>query len=219
VTSWSIVGSDYVWPHTAAAETARHLETTGCYLDRVEFFPIGTSDYASGLDRLAQSPATGVVVLLIGQDAVEFHRQFHAQGLDEKMIRVTPLMDENMILAAGPDACRHLYVSAGYFYSLPTATSMEFVARYTDAFGVDAPMVGTMAESCYEAIHLLAALAARAKSLRVDDMIELGDNLVFENVRGTHRLRHSHTQNPIYLADVEGMDFRILTELSSGPPG
>ncbi len=43
-------------------------------------------------------------MLLVGQDAVDFNRAFAQRGLHEELLRFSPLMDENMLIASGHDA-------------------------------------------------------------------------------------------------------------------
>ncbi len=206
ISRWALVGNDYVWPRGTANTIRGHLATTGSgsLVDEM-YVPLGTSSFDAQLDRLERSTATAVVVLLVGQDAVEFHRQYAARELDAKAVRLTPLMDENMLLAAGDHSCRDLYVGAGYFSSLCTSDSLDFVGRYARRFGADAPLVGgTMGESCYEGLHLLAALARTAGTLDVNVMTTLSNSLVYECARGVQRLDAGHTAPRTYLAEATG---------------
>lgn len=215
ITCWAVIGNDYVWPRGTAGAIRAHLAATGSgtVVDEM-YVPLGSSAFGPQLDRLERSPATGVVVLLVGQDAVEFHRQFADRGLHDKALRLTPLMDENMLLAAGDHTCRDLYVGAGYFSSLCTADSLDFVGRYARRFGPDAPVVGTMGESCYEGLHLLAALARAAGTLDVTAMNTLSNSLVYECARGVQHLDAGHTAPQTYLAEADGFDFNVLTEMT-----
>ncbi len=212
---WALVGNDYVWPRRTAAAVQRHLAATGSGVLLGEMYtPLGSPDFGPVLDRLGRSQATGVIVLLVGQDAVEFHRQYGARGLHAKALRVTPLMDENMLLAAGAHACRDLFVGAGYFSSLHTTDSLDFISRFARRFGVESPIVGTMAESCYEGLHLLATLAGAAGTLDVAAMQTLSDTMVYECARGVQRLHAGHAAPTTYLAEVDGLEFDVLTELT-----
>jgi len=215
ISRWALVGNDYVWPRGTASAIREHLATTGSGILVDEMYvPLGTSDFGAHLDRLERSTATAVVVLLVGQDAVEFHRQYAERELDAKAVRLTPLMDENMLLAAGDHSCRGLYVGAGYFSSLCTSDSLDFVGRYARRFGADAPLVGTMGESCYEGLHLLAALARTAGTLDLNLVNTLSNSLVYECARGVQRLDAGHTALRTYLAEADGFDFNVLTEMT-----
>jgi ABC-type branched-subunit amino acid transport system substrate-binding protein len=101
VDRWCIVGNDYVWPRRSAAESHRYARDGGAEILDEVFLERGTSDFAATLRRVERSECDGVLMYLVGDDAVQFHRQFAAAGLDERCVRLTPLMDENMLLATG----------------------------------------------------------------------------------------------------------------------
>ena len=78
-------------------------------------------------------------MLLVGDDAVRFNRCFAARRLDERCLRLSPLMDESMLLASGAGATAGLWTAAGYFEQLVTPESMDFGHRYASRFGPAAP--------------------------------------------------------------------------------
>ncbi|MCF6386187.1 substrate-binding domain-containing protein [Mycobacterium sp. MBM] len=219
VRDWFVVGNDYVWPRSTARQIQAHLAADHRALAGQAYVPLGCSDFGGALMRLERSRAAGVVVLLVGQDAVDFHRQFAERGLHQQMVRLSPLMDENMLLATGAAASEQLYVGAAYFAALPTQGSLDFTARYSRRFGPEAPMVGTMAESCYEGLHLLAALTKTAGGSSVRELCRVADEVEFEGPRGAQRLTAHHTSQQNYLAKASGLDFDVLASLSSAAVG
>jgi len=213
VRGWFLVGNDYVWPRSTARQIRAHLAADDRALSGEAYVPLGCNDFIAVLNRLERSSATGVVVLLVGQDAVEFHRQFADRGLHHRMVRLSPLMDENMLLATGAAASEELYVGAAYFSALPTQGSLDFTACYTRRFGPEAPVVGTMAESCYEGLHLLAALTKAAGGSSVPELCGVADNLVIAGPRGTQHFKAHHTAQQNYLAKANGLEFDVLISL------
>ena len=167
VRRWTVVGDDYVWPRRSAARARHYLAECGVDLVEEAFVPLGTADFRATLERFDRSAADAVLMLLVGQDAVQFNRQFAAYGLDERCCRLSPLITEDMLLASGADATRGVYAAAGYFESLVTPSSLDFGARFTRRFGADAPSLNSPGESCYEALRLLAELVTRAGSTDV----------------------------------------------------
>lgn len=215
IRQWCIVGNDYVWPRATAALVRSHLGSADSMPPPAHYAPVGTSDFSAILDRLERSSCDGVVVLLVGQDGIDFHRAFARRGLHHRILRITPLMDENMLLAVGEGACHRLYVSASYFANLATESSIDFVGRYSQRFGFDAPLVGTMAESCYEAIKLISELAHQAGHLNVPAMMKHSDSLILQGAKGEQRLRQAHTDSRMYLAEVDGLEFTVMTDIYS----
>src|ERR1700691_6158289 len=102
-----------------------------------------------------------------------------------------------MLLASGPDATKSSGAAAGYFETLTTPESMRFGARYASRFGAQAPPIGSPGESCYEGMLLLAALTARGRPC-LDG---------YAGARGALRLRGNHVEQPVYLAEAEGLEF------------
>lgn len=210
---WHVVGDDYVWPLASArisAEFALELE-----LDVVgqDFVPYGTTDFARIIRRLEYSPADAVLLFLVGQDAVQFNRAFAAHGLHDRLLRFSPLMEENMLLASGVDATDNLYACAGYFRSLGTGDSLDLVGRYVDRFGPNAPALNNQAESCYEGITLLARLVDAAHCTAVSCLQRVSDGVGYDGPRGPVSLADRHLQQAVHLARADGFDFDVLTTL------
>ncbi len=213
VRRWAVVGDDYVWPRRSAERARQYLEHCRAELLDEIFVPLGTADFTDALHRVAHTGADAVLMLLIGDDAVRFNRQFAALGLDAQCCRLSPLMTEDMLLASGSTATRDLYSAAGYFESLVTSSSMDFGARFVRRFGAEAPVLNSLGESCYEALQLLSELVTRAGSTDVRAVCAVADDVVYEGARGPLRMRGNHLRQPVYLARAQGLEFDVLTTL------
>ncbi|WP_433328945.1 substrate-binding domain-containing protein [Spirillospora sp. CA-294931] len=211
VRRWAIVGDDYVWPRRSARAIRSYLDALGGELCAEFFVGLGTQDFDQVLDQLKRSDCDGVLMLLVGDDAVAFNRAFARAGLDQ--IRFSPLMDENMLLATGADSTRGLFAAAGYFESLPTIDSLDFGARYHGRFGPDAPVLNSLGESCYEGVRLFTELARRADSLDVRRMTALSDGLGYDGPRGPVEVRDRHLRQRVFLAAADGLQFDVIHRL------
>jgi urea transport system substrate-binding protein len=216
VCSWCIVGDDYAWPRVSAAAARRFAARSRIEIRDEVFVALGTRDFSAVLTRVERSGADGVLMFLVGSDAVEFNRMFAARGLDACCVRFSPLMEENMLLATGAGRTHGLYASAGFFESLVTADSLDFGRRYNRRFGVTAPMLNSPGESCYEGLTLLARLAEGASSLEVPAICRDANSVAYEGPRGAVRMRDNHLQQRIYLARADDLEFSVLAELT-GP--
>lgn len=213
VRRWAIVGDDYVWPRSSAAAARHYARQCGGQISEETFVRLGTVDFAGAVRRVEQQAPDAVLMLLVGEDAVHFNRAFAAAGLDEQCIRLSPLMEENMLLATGADNTRGLFAAAGYFEALPTAASLDFNGRYTERFGLDAPMLNSMGESCYEGVRLLAEVVRRAGTLDLERICATADTVSYEGPRGAVHLRGGHLEQQIYLAQARELDFDVLVAL------
>ncbi|MFD4576378.1 substrate-binding domain-containing protein [Streptomyces sp. NPDC058417] len=218
VRRWFVVGNDYVWPRRTARAAYAYAHESGGRIDGEVYLPLGTHDFGPVLRRIERSDADAVLLLLVGSDAVRFNRAFAAHGLDARCLRLSTLMDENMLMASGPSATADLYSTAGFFASLATRDTLDFHGRYATRFGFDAPSPGSLGESCYEGVLLLAALLRGAGSLDVTAIGAKADTVSYEGPRGLLHLRGGHVRQRIYLARADGPDFDVLTELDRDTP-
>ena len=211
--SWFLVGNDYVWPRRTARAARRYAVECGARICGEEYVPLGTHDFTGVLRRIECTEADAVLMLLVGNDAVRFNRAFARRGLDQRCLRLSTLMDENMLLASGASATNGLYSTAGFFANLVTPENLDFHGQYARRFGVQAPPVGSLGESCYEGVRLLAALIERARTLDVRAIGANAETVSYEGPRGLLRMRHRHVSQRIYLAEARGLDFDVLAEL------
>ncbi len=208
---WFIVGDDYVWPRTSMAAVRRYAHELDLQIVGRRFVDLGRGDMSGAVQDALESGCEAVLMLLVGQDAVEFNRACAALGGDQEFVRFSPLMDESMLLASGEDGTRGLFVAASYFRSMVGAGSMELLGRYQDLHGPAAPPLSGVAESCYEGPQLLARLIHRAGRLTE---IATSECVAYESPRGTVEFRADATVQPVHLAVADGFDFNVLTTLA-----
>jgi hypothetical protein len=92
---------------------------------------------------------------------------------------------------------------------------MDFHGQYAERFGADAPVPGSLGESCYEGVLLLAALIERARALDVSAIAAAAETVSYEGPRGLLSLHDRHVRQRIYLAQADGLDFNVLAQLHS----
>ena len=152
-------------------------------------------------------------MLLVGDDAVTFNRAFAAAGLDGACRRLSTLIDENTLAGSGAESTRGICAAAAYFETLATPESLDFGWRYTQRFGLDAPTLNSVGESCYEGILLLSALARRAGSLDVRRMTAAAEALSYAGPRGEVSMRARHLDQRVYLAEADDLQFDVVAQL------
>ncbi len=210
---WFVVGNDYVWPRGTARAAHRYAAECGAVICGESYLPLGTHDFGEVLRHIERSEGDAVLMLLVGSDAVRFNRAFARSGLDQRCLRLSTLMDESMLLASGSSATSGLYSTAGFFASLATSENLDFHGRYARSFGVDAPPLGSLGESCYEGVLLLSALIERAGTLDVRTIVGHADAVSYEGPRGLLRMRRRHVRQRIYLAEAQGLEFDVVAQL------
>jgi ABC-type branched-subunit amino acid transport system substrate-binding protein len=218
VRRWFVVGDDYVWPHLSARAVRGFARRLGLDVVDEAYVALGAIDLERLVDRVERAACDGVLMLLVGQDAVDVNREFARRGLDDRLVRFSPLMEENMLLASGADATANLFVASSYFRSLATAGAIDLLGNYVHKHGAGAPALSNAAESCYEGLHTLAALAARADSDRLEAWDAVADGTAYDGPRGTVEFRGRHARQPVHLAVADGVDFDVLTTLPALAP-
>ncbi len=213
VKRWCIVGNDYVWPRQTATSAHVYANSIGSRIVDEVFVPLGTGRFSDAIGRVLNGRADGVLMLLVGQDAAHFNRAFADAGLDETSWRLSTCVDENTLLASGADGTRGLCATAAYFESLTTPESLAFGARYAARFGLEAPPLNSLGESCYEGMLLLTALVHKARSIKAGDLRKAAPSVEYEGPRGDLALRSCHLRQRIYLAEADGLEFEVLAEL------
>lgn len=213
VSRWYVVGNDYIWPRRTAGAARRYARACGGRVCGMSFLPLAAEDFSEVFRRITHSDADGVLMLLVGDDAVRFNRAYARRGLDQRCLRLSTLMDENMLLASGAGATSGLYSTAGFFSALVTQENLEFHGEYARRFGVEAPPPGSFGESCYEGVLLLATLIERAGTLDARTIRATANTVSYEGPRGVLRLRGGHVHQRIYLAEADALEFNVLAEL------
>lgn len=210
---WLLVGNDYIWPRVTAAAARDHAARVGAPLVGEVYVPLGTEDFDGVLRRVESSGVDGVISLLVGHDGVQFNRQFAERGLSDALPRLSPHVEESMLLAAGADSNRGLFSAAGYFEDLNTTDGLEFAGRYYHHLGPEGPALNSIGESCYEAMLLLATLVRSARTLAVGGMIQAASGLLYEGPRGVVQMAGNQLRQTVYVAEASETAFDIRATL------
>jgi len=211
---WAIIGNDYVFPRVTGATTRVALKGTSSEIVSETYVPLGTTDFRPVLRDLERGDADGVIMLLMGQDAVNFNRQFGRHGLSDRLLRLSPAVEENTLLAGGVHAHRGLYAAAAYFDNLDTAESAALARAYRARFGEWAPVLNAVGESCYEAILFLARMAQVCGSVEVSAVNALRSGHFYDSPRGLLRLDGNLLNQDVYLAEANGLEFEVQQQIA-----
>ncbi|CAN5465057.1 substrate-binding domain-containing protein [soil metagenome] len=215
IDQWVLIGNDYIWPRQTGSAARLHARAQGRPLLDEIYLPLGTQDFSAAIRQVEATGAAGVVLLLVGGDGVAFNRQFAAAGLCPAVPRLSPHVEENMLLASGSESNDGLFAAAGYFEALNTTASMDFASRYYRHFGLAAPALNSIGESCYEALTLLITLASRAGSLVIDELTGAAQHLTYVSPRGEVTMRGNQMSQDIYVAEATGLDFEVRSRISA----
>ena len=202
---WFLVGNDYCWPRRSHSIAIDSLRRDGCEVVANRYVPMGALDVQRLIDEIRDTRAQAVLMSLVGQDAVEFSRAFGESGMAGKVVRLSCAIEENGLLAIGPEHTEGLFVASAYFASLDTDRNGAFRERYWSRFGERAPVLNALGQSTYEGVSFLRAALRRKVRTRAP--------LGFDSVRSIRWRSNSEKAMPIYLAQAEAMSFRVVSAL------
>lgn len=204
---WALIGNDYVWPRTSHDYAKAKIASLGTELVYEQYLPFNAGNLANEVDRIGDSGADGVLVSLVGQDAVEFNRIFGALDLHRKIVRLSCAMEENGLLASGEDNVDRLFSTASYFAALRTPENAHFREKYHTLHQDRAPMLNALGQSTYEGLQFLASLVGKEKTGWRSILERPPAPIVYNSVRKSVYLSNSNNTAPIYLARANGVIF------------
>ncbi|GAB5486397.1 MAG: hypothetical protein Pars93KO_28310 [Parasphingorhabdus sp.] len=137
---------------------------------------------------------------------MEFNRLFCELDLDRKMFRFCEVASEETLMGSGQDSTKGLFSSAAYFASLDADIHMAFSDRYHALHGDGAPVINAHGQSLYEGIHFYAALVRHHQN-------DLTGPIMYSTARGGVFHSNRHKEDPVYLAEADGLRFQVLEEL------
>jgi ABC-type branched-subunit amino acid transport system substrate-binding protein len=210
VKSWYLIGNDYNWPRDSNAAAKRYIADVGGRVVGEEYLPFTIDNFDANLVKIKESKADGVLVTLVGGASVGFNRSFASFGLADEMVRLGTLIEENTLLGIGAENSKNLYSSAGYFGNLETTAAKTFAERYAAKFGADAPVLNALGQSCYEGMLFLSALANKAGGFDVAAMSKAAEGLSYSGPRGTTVMHEGHVKRDIFLAEAQGISFKVV---------
>ncbi|RYY87540.1 MAG: nitrile hydratase [Comamonadaceae bacterium] len=127
---WMFIGNDYEWPRVSHDLARDYVTRAGGEVLEDRYVPFGAADLDVLLQAVQDTRPDALLLSLVGQDAVDFNRAFGASGLDQRMVRLSSAIEENMLLAIGAANTRGLYVTSGYFGGMRYEANLAFRKRW-----------------------------------------------------------------------------------------
>jgi len=207
---WALLGNDYVWPRISHVLAREYIGQVGGTVVDDLYLPFGLADFGPVLDRLARLGVDGLLLSLVGEDAVQFNREFGVTGGRLRdVVRLSTAIEENGLLGIGAQNTERLYGAAAYFAAVPSDANMAFKERYYALFGERAPTLNALGQSTYEGMHFLAALLERSERTREHWSAPLREPLHYRSARDAAYVDNDRKIYPMYLARAEGHLFVV----------
>ena len=163
-----LLGSDYVFPHTANAIIKAQLKNLGGQCIGETYVPMHESDFAQIIKDIQRLKPDVIINTLNGTSNQSFFSQLKYSGIDAEDIPVMSFsVSDSEIKSIGTEKLKGHYVAWNYFESTASAKNTRFVSAYKQEFGVNRS-VGDPEEAAYIAVNLWASACTRAGTFDVE---------------------------------------------------
>lgn len=162
-----LVGSDYVYPHTANTMAKVQLQVLGAEVVGEEYLLLGSTDVAPLIDEIRRSRPDVILSTINGDTAKAFFAGLKASGL--KIPTLSMSASEVEFASMGNNMPVGHYAAWNYFESIDTPENRRFVARYKQRFGADSVTSDPM-EAGYIGVKLWAQAVRNAESALPEDV-------------------------------------------------
>ena len=161
--------------------------------------PLGTSDYSPFLQQIGDSGADAVFSFFAGGDAVNYIKQFHNFGLDEKMTQTGSgfLLSADTLPAQG-DAAVGKYSILHYTPTNQSSRNQEFVSAYKESHDTSPNVYACQG---YDSAQAAAAAVENADGDSADDRVAALKGAELDSPRGFLKVDPA-THEPIQNMDI-----------------
>ena len=210
---WALIGNDYVWPRASNRYAKSKLADMNAALVHERYIPFSAPDMAVEVEAIDKSGAEAVLISLIGQDAVDFNRIFGHMGLHRRILRLTCVIEENVLLASGAENLKRLFCASSYFGALATDANACFRETYHNFHGNRAPVLGALGQSTYEGMHFLASLMADGRKDWREHCASPTGPVVYRSARQGSYVSNSNHGIETFMARTDGAVYRVIEKI------
>lgn len=179
-----LVGSDYVFPHTANKIIKAQLAQLDGECLGEEYIPLGGTDFSGVIKMILDKKPDVILNSLNGDSNVSFFAALSKAGITSEKIPVMSfsIAEEEVAKMDIENLAGHL-VSWNYYETTQTPRNEKFVSDYKSAYGDDR-MTGDPIEAAYIAVYMWAAACEKAASFEVEAVRVAAKGLSFAAPEG-----------------------------------
>jgi urea transport system substrate-binding protein len=166
-TSLYLVGSDYVFPRTANKIIKAYAAANGMKILGEDYAPLGSTEFATIVNKVAASKADAVFNTLNGDSNVAFFKEYKSAGLTAATMPVVSVsIAEEEVKSIGTQYLAGQLTAWNYYQTTPGAVNEKFVKAYKAKYGQGKPTSDPM-EAAYVSVYLWKAMVEKAGSFDV----------------------------------------------------
>jgi urea transport system substrate-binding protein len=137
-----IVGSDYIYPQTAAIYIKEQAKKIPMNIAGSSFEPLGSGDFSKAIEDIKKLKPKAIINLINGESNIAFFEQLYQANLFSKEFPVfSQSMDESTIKhlssSIGVEKIAGHYLTNSYLMSIDTEQNREFLTKLKKSMGED----------------------------------------------------------------------------------
>ena len=216
--SFYIIGADYIWPIKIGEAFKKEVAEKGGKILGEEYLPFDTQDFKANLERIQESGAKNIIMMLLGSDGQIFIKQLTSLGLKASTTLTVMAFNENYMVGLSNEEVEGIVTCAPFLANLDKPETKSFVSRQKEMFGPDT-VVSYFAESHYGLLMFLKNAIEKVGNDDKEQIIDaMGDqSLVFGNGPVTLRAMDHHMILNMLIAEVS--DGRLVMKEDIGAVG
>jgi len=163
-----LVGSDYVFPHTAHAIIRDQLKAHGGEVIGESFIPLGSGKVEAVVADIAEKQPDIIINTLNGDTNRYFFQALRAEGIQSEAIPTLSFsVGENELSKIGHRLLNGDYAAWNYFQTLDSEENRQWVNNFRQRYGENRKTSDAM-EAAYSGVHLWAQAAREASHVDGD---------------------------------------------------
>jgi urea transport system substrate-binding protein len=179
-----LLGSDYVFPHTANLIAADVLRMNGGQVLAERYLPVGEKSFSRVVGEIARLQPDIILNTLNGDSNIYFFRALHEAGISAESVPViSTSVGEVELAAMGPELAAGNFAVWSYFQNIDSVENQAFVAQFKQRFGrnrvLDDPM-----EAAYIGVRMWVGAVREAGSTELTRIKTLLKNQTFPAPEG-----------------------------------
>jgi urea transport system substrate-binding protein len=183
-TSVFLVGSDYVFPRTANKEIKAWAQANGMEIKGEEYTPLGSTDFATIVNKVKAAGADAVFNTLNGDSNVAFFKEYTNAGLTAAtMPTISVSIAEEEVQGIGAANLKDQLTAWNYYQTIESPENQKFVAAFKAKYGADRVTSDPM-EAAYTSLYLWKGMAEKAQSFGVDEINAAAGGVTFAAPEG-----------------------------------
>ncbi len=179
-----IIGSDYVFPHTAGSIVKAYLVYLEGECVGERYVDMECEDFHDVIEQIRAARPDVVLNTLNGSSNKAFFAQLKEAGITAADIPVMSFsVSESEVSYIGADLLAGHYVAWSYLQTIASMYNLSFVSRYRNLFGGNS-VIGDPMEAGYIAVYLWAAACEKAGTFNVEDVRMAAKGLSYDAPEG-----------------------------------